>query len=138
MSIEKADSAPGYMAGASSADEYGLRWSERQAAADAAATGYFLWACEKRDANAPAFWAPKVGDYSTPWREGVPQPQRIPALHEVLTDSLDYTTGPQMSEVMQILLNVAHGDAGKAPEQARVLLDRMASTWARYNAPEVE
>jgi hypothetical protein len=138
MSIEKADSAPGYMAGHSSATEYSLSWSERQAASDAAATGDFLWACEKRDANAPAFWAPTVGDYSHPFREGVPQPQRIPELHEVLIDSLDYAGGPQMAEVMQLLLNVAHGDAGKAPEQARALLDRMARTWARYNAPEVE
>jgi len=138
MSIEKADSAPGHMAGHSSATEYSLIWSERQAAADAEAANDFFTACTKLDIGAPAPWAPTVLDYSHPYREGVPQPRRIPELHEVLTDSLDYSKGPQMAELMQILLNVAHGDAGKAPEQARVLLDRMASTWARYNAPEVE
>jgi hypothetical protein len=138
MSIEKADSAPGYMAGHSSATEYSLSWSERQDMADAESAGWFLWACTHLDASAPAPWAPTVGDYSTPWREGAPQPQRIPALHEVLTDSLDYTTGPQMAELMQLLLNVAHGDAAAAPAQARKLLDRMARTWANYNAPEVE
>jgi hypothetical protein len=138
MSIEKADSAPGYMAGASSANEYGLRWSDRQAAADAKAANDFFTACTKLDANAPAPWAPTVGDYSYPFREGVPQPQRIPELHEVLMDSLDYTHGPNTAELMQLLLNVAHGDAAAAPEQARKLLDRMASTWARFNAPEVE
>jgi hypothetical protein len=138
MSIEKADSAPGYMAGHSSATEYGLRWADRQAVADTNAANDFFIACVNADANAPAPWAPTVGDYSHPFREGVPQPQRIPALHEVLTDSLDYTTGPQMSEVMQLLLDVAHGDAAAAPEQARALLDRMTRTWANYNAPEVE
>jgi len=138
MSTEKADSAPGYMAGASSATEYSLSWSDRQAEADAEAASCFWLACTKLDANAPAPWAPTLGDYSHPFREGVPQPQRIPALHEVLTDSLDYAGGPQMAEVMQLLLNVAHGDAGKAPEQARVLLDRMARTWAKFNAPEVD
>jgi hypothetical protein len=137
MSIEKADSAPGYMAGHSSATEYSLSWSERQAAADANAANDFFIACVNLDANAPASWAPTVFDNNN---SGLPYgvTRRLQALHEVMASSLDYTTGPQMAEVMQLLLNVAHGDAAAAPEQARALLDRMARTWARYNAPEVE
>jgi hypothetical protein len=138
MSLERIDSAPGYMAGASSATEYSLSWSERQAAADAEAANDFFTACTKLDANAPAPWAPTVNDYAARHPFGAPRHQRIPELHEVLADSLDYSKGPQMAEVMQLLLNVAHGDAAAAPAQARALLDRMARTWARFNAPEVE
>jgi len=140
MSIEKADSAPGYMAGASSATEYSLSWSERQAAAEAEAANDFFTACTKLDIGAPAPWAPTVSDNNSglPYVIGVPRPRRLQALHEVMASSLDYTNGPQMAELMQLLLDVAHGDAAAAPEQARALLDRMARTWANYNAPEVE
>jgi hypothetical protein len=138
MSIEKADSAPGYMAGHSSATEYGLSWSERQAAADANAANDFFIACVNLDANAPAPWAPTVNDYAAPHKFGAPRRQRTQALHEVLMDSLDHTSGPTTAELMQLLLTVAHGDAAAAPAQARALLDRMARTWAKFNAPEVE
>lgn len=139
MNIERIDSAPAYMAGHSSAYEYSLTWRERQDAADATAAADFLAACQKADANALATWAPAVNDYTGLHTVGAPRPQRRPALHEVLVEALDSTNGPSMSELMQLLLNVAHGaNIAAAPMQARQLLARMATSWARYNAPEVE
>lgn len=138
--IERTDSGPAHMAGYSSRTDYELSWRERQDAMDAYTKATFLRACKKADANALAWWAPDVTDY----RNGVvavgaQRPKRSPLLHEVLFEALDTRDGPDMSEAMQLLLNVANGaNLEKAPEQARQLLDRMAAAWARFNGPEVE
>lgn len=51
---------------------------------------------------------------------------------EVMADTLDYDNGPHIAEVMAVLVRVAKaGDA-----DARQLLGRMASTFAKYREEE--
>lgn len=138
MNIERIESAPAYMAGRSSATDYSLSLAERQGAAQLETVSVFLRACQRADANALAPWAPLCTDYEARAVDGR-LPMRTQALHEVLSNSLDYAGGPAMAELMQLLLNVAHGaNLAQAPEQARELLGRMASTWAKYNSAEVD
>lgn len=133
MNIERIESAPAYMAGYSSAADFSLSLAERQGAAQLENVSAFLRACQRADANALATWAPTVNDYS-----GFSVKKSTPALHTVMTDALDFTGGPTMAELMQLLLDVAHGDASEAPAQARELLGRMATTWAKYNNQAVD
>ena len=111
--------------------------AERQAKAEAQAADDFLSACRKGDANALATFAPMVKDYETARRlqcATADVPKRYETLTEVLQESLDYTNGPCMTELMQLLLNVAYGsDVVNAPAQARSLLQRMADKWAWIN-----
>ena len=85
----------------------------------------FLSACRKCDANALATWSPKVGG-------------RYQDLHESMVDALDYNEpdAPRMSEAMQLLLNVAFGKdpAEKHQVHARALIERMADSFAQFNA----
>ena len=85
----------------------------------------FLSACRKCNANALATWAPKVSG-------------RYQDLHESMTESLDCDTpdAPHMSEAMQLLLNVAFGKdpAEKHQVHARALIERMADSFAQFNA----
>jgi hypothetical protein len=62
--------------------------------------------------------------------EGVPF--RAQTLAEVLNDSLDYTNGPNMTEVMQLLLNARTSTDVQIAVQAGDLLDRMAASWANH------
>jgi hypothetical protein len=133
VNIERIESAPGHMAGHSSASEHGLSMAESQGAAQLETVSAFLRACQKADANELAPWAPAVNDYSDFCIK-----KRIPALHSVMTEAMDFPGGPTAADLMQILLDVAHGDASEAPEQARALLGRMASTWAKYNTEVIE
>lgn len=84
----------------------------------------FLKACRKCDANALATWAPKVGG-------------RYQDLHESMVEALDYipADAPDMSEAMQLILNVAYGKdpAEKHQVHARALIERMAVNFARFN-----
>jgi hypothetical protein len=131
--MEKFESGPAYMAGRSAMD-WSIDRSEKQAALDAQTREAFAMACRKADANALATWAPTVSD-----RDGGQHARRAPDFHEVLLESLDFTHGPSMSEVMQLVLNVAHGtDLAEAREQARCLLERMGEEWVKHCGPEVE
>ncbi len=96
----------------------------------------FMSACRIKDANALAPWAPKTTDWEAVRASlhsvGTDMPKRLQTLAEVMQESLDYPSGPHMSEIMQLVLNVAYGnDVVNAPEQARNLLERMADTWAK-------
>jgi hypothetical protein len=132
--MEKIESGPAYMAGHASAADYHIGRSEKQASLDAQTREAFSEACRKADANALATWAPTVSDI-----EGGQHARRAPAFHEVLLESLDFTHGPSMSELMQLLLNTAYGtDLAEAREQARCLLERMGAEWVKHCGPEVE
>lgn len=106
------------------------------------ATSYMV-ACGRGDANALAPFAPSVRDSAAspdasgkyvPWEE---RPLRVQTVAEIMQGSLDYRDGPSLTEVMQLVLNVAYGtDLVNTPEQARALLGRMASTWAQMNAED--
>jgi hypothetical protein len=127
------------MAGFSSRTDHALSWRERQDASDSATAAEFLAACRKADADALAPWAPAVTDYTGIHVVGASRPKRTALMHELLSESLDFTDGPCMSEAMQLILNVAHGaNLAQAPEQARQLLQRMAAKWAAVHGPEVE
>jgi hypothetical protein len=133
MQVEKIETGPAYMAGHGSAYEYHGWRSDQQAALDAQTLKIFAGACRAGDANALCEWAPTVSD----WSADKPHARRVPLLHEVMAEALDFSDGPCMSELMQLVLNVAHGsDLVSAPAHARTLLERMASEWVKHCGPE--
>lgn len=133
--LERAGTGPAYMTGHASGYAYRIYRGEQQAALDAQTREAFAEACRKADANALATWAPTVSD----WNIDQPHARRTPLFHEVMAEALDFSDGPQMSELMQLVLNVAHGaDVVNAPAQARALLERMSAEWTRHCGPEVE
>ena len=101
----------------------------------------FVKACAQADANALAFFAPTVRDWNAakamPVSSTSTMPHRHQTIAEVMQEGLDYASGPSMTEAMQLILNVAYGtDLVNAPEQARALISRMATTFANYNHSE--
>lgn len=120
--IERIDSAPGYMAGYSSATDYRINQACTKAAMVGATEEQFRQACKARNVDALTPWAPA----------------HYPKLSDVLEVSLDFTTGPQIGEVFQILIDVAYGSVDGQPAKARDLLRRMAEKYAEHYAPEVE
>lgn len=118
--------------------------AERQQAAEVALGAKFLKLAGKADANAVCDFATTT-DWDAVKRQPVDQrtatrlPQRHQTIAEVMTDALDYTDGPSLCEVMQLVLNVAHGsDLVNTQAQARELLGRMAAKWAHFNVGEVD
>ena len=110
------------------------RLSDLQAQAEIATAEDFKTACSKGDANALPCFAPMVTDWTAvkpPVIAGQILPRRTPTLSEVMAESLDYGDGPSMTEAMQLILNAANGMDVKA--QAQGLIDRMATTWAKFN-----
>jgi hypothetical protein len=99
----------------------------------------FMRACQRGDANSIATFAPLVTDWDSisprPIAFSTDTPKRLQRLHEVMAASFDYSKGPDLSQVFQLLLNVAYGGVvlADAPRQARELLAQAASTWAHYN-----
>lgn len=75
-----------------------------------------------------AWFAPRILFDSIP-ATGLTVPQR---LHHVMVASLDYSSGPAMSEVMALLCEVAKGI--EQTSEANRLLDEMARMYARQNA----
>lgn len=136
--LERAGTGPAYMTGHASGYPYRIYRGEQQAALDAQTREAFAEACRKCDANALATWAPTVSDWAKKSKDE-PHASRVPLFHEVMAEALDFSDGPQMSELMQLLLNVAHGaNLVNAPAQARALLGRMGSEWVKHCGPEVE
>ena len=126
------------------ADEYieslFAKQEARQAAADSMAS-MFRESAKKADANALVQWAPMVTDWERARRQPVDQktatelPKRYQTLAEVMAESLDFDHGPRETELMQLLLNVAHGaDLANAPHHARDLLRRMGEAYGRVNS----
>jgi hypothetical protein len=131
MNIERIESGPAY-AGASF-DELRITQSEIYEREQSAMRSNFAHACQKADANALCDWAPRRTDFSR-----FPEP-RTQTLAEVMADSLDFDAGPGISEVMQLVLNVAHGsNLAQAPQQARELLKRMGAMYAHATAGSEE
>lgn len=117
--------------------------NEAQAAAERLMAIEFMAACGKCDANALADFVPTVTDWDLirayPVAIGDMKPQRRQTLTEVMQDSLDYRNGPALSELMQLLLNVAFGkDLDKQRTLASNLLCDMASKYAEMNAEASE
>ena len=126
INLEKIDSGPAYTDGAS-LDEYVLKQSEIYERNKAAMRGHFAIACRAADANALCDWAPMIADLESK--------KRMRTLSEVMADSLDFTGGPDLRNVMQLILNVAHGsNLAQAPEQARQLLKDMGAAYAQNNS----
>lgn len=100
----------------------------------------FIASAEKCDANLVIDWAGMVTDL-----EKTPRPivagsyvaKRYQTMGELMLEALDYPKGPDMSEAMQLLLNVAYGDPEIAKQQACALILRMADVWAANNTKEV-
>jgi hypothetical protein len=131
--MEKFESGPAYMAGHSSAMDYRIGRGEKQAALDAQTRAAFSEACRRGDANAMASFAPTVSD-----RDGGQHARRVPLLHEVMAEALDFADGPCMAEVMQLVLNVSNGFLPEITKsQAQSLLSRMGTEWTRHCGPEV-
>jgi hypothetical protein len=109
--------------------------AEAQAKAEWEADRAFTAACAAGDANAIATFAPMVRDFTAPVSPvGAYVPKRVQLLTEVMQESLDYPSGPSMTEAMQLLLNVAYGtDPVAVQDQAKRLIERMATTWASQN-----
>jgi hypothetical protein len=108
---------------------------KKHAAADAMAS-MFRESAQRADANALVQWAPMVTDWERARRRPVDptadQPKRYQTLSEVMAESLDFDHGPSETELMQLLLNVAHGsNLATAPAQARDLLRRMGEAYGR-------
>jgi hypothetical protein len=104
---------------------------EDQARAD------FLAQAIRADANAVCIWASTVTDYSN--TKGVGSVDKLPRRNrtfaEVATDTLDLGNGPSMCEVIQVLLNAAHGSR-TTQTQAKALLERMADQYAKYEVTQ--
>ena len=114
-------------------------YAERQAQAEHDMAQAFQAACQRRDANALASFAPMTTDWDAVQRQphafGTPTPKRRQTLTEVMEEALEYRKGPSKTELMQLLLNVAYGaDLADAPAQARYLIQRMAHSFAGQNA----
>ena len=117
---------------------------ERQQAAEIETVNQFLAACRKADANAIVDWAPTVTDFDALRAAGAPFTdcnhfKRRVTLAEVMNDSLDMSSGPDVSELHNLLLAMAYGtDLTGTQERARNLVGRMAVTWAQHFTPEVD
>ena len=132
MSIERIESGPAHTSA-----QHGLRLADRQAQADFETYERFNDACAELPATAVIPWSPKKIDWSHP-EKGTPMAERPHQLWEMMVDSLDYPSGPGMEEAMDIILHAANSKDEWIAKPARELIHRMATTWARYNTPEVD
>ena len=99
----------------------------------------FMFAAGRADANALATWAPTVTDYELRRKlhlahDAKFQPQRVQTMTEVMSESLDYSTGPSMTEAMQLILNACRSTDAELAQQAANLVDRMGAAFARMNS----
>ena len=133
MSIERIDLGPWHMSAA-----YRMTLAERQAQADFETYERFKDACAELPATAVIPWSPTRTDWDAPYITGDMRPIRQYQLHEVMSDALDYPSGPGMDEAMAIILHAAKSSDEWIAKPARDLIHRMATTWARYQSPEVE
>lgn len=145
MNLERIESAPRYAAGSASLYDHSLTLGEKLDREQADMRASFMAACCNADANALAPWAPMTADWSGVNLSNMPRglgdaarmPKRQQTFAEVLGESLDFIGGPDLSEVLQLLLNVAHSsDTVNAPAQARALLARMADAYVNEHAGE--
>ena len=126
---------PGLYGHDSAAVQRQLRCIERetiaQARAEASMADAFTRAAIAGDMTAPAYFAPKINDYSLS-RAGVTPPKRAQTVGAVMAESLDYGSGPSMDDAMQLISAAATGV--DVADMARSLLNRMADAYSHYNA----
>lgn len=112
--------------------------AEEQAHAEAIAATCFVDACRNGDANSAALFAKRIPDtYRIDGPTSIRQIKttRYQTLAEVLSEAMDYTGGPDMTEAWQLILNAANGSIshGELVIQANNLLERAATAWAANN-----
>jgi hypothetical protein len=109
------------------------KYNDMVQAAEDQARADFLAQAKRADANAVCIWASTVTDYSQTAGVGSVEklPRRNRTFTEVATDTLDLGNGPSMCEVIQVLLNAAHG-LHATQIQAQALLQSMADQYAKY------
>jgi hypothetical protein len=100
----------------------------------------FAMAAGKADANALCDWAKQVTDWELAQRMPIDQrtverlPKRMQTMTEVMYESLDYSTGPSITEAMQLILNACRSTDAELAQQAANLVDRMGAAFARMNS----
>lgn len=111
--------------------------SEAQGRAEELAADAFIAAARHCDANRLCAWAGLVTDWERtrgPILNSTTAVKRMQTMTEIVQEGLDYPNGPDISEVVQLLLNVAYGtDLVNQPRIARELMRRIAATWAEHN-----
>ena len=112
-----------------------LERGEYAAQVYAALRGLFYSAALSGDLKAKAEWAPMFRDYSAERGADGECPRRHPTTAELMFESLDYSGGPSIDDVLQIISAAATGQ--DVQEQAKDLIKRMAETWADRNLDEV-
>lgn len=90
----------------------------------------FLAAARTSGMGEPAEFAPWTEDvtYVRDMRVSRRRPRTV---GEVLRDSLDYSSGPDLNDVLALICRAADGKDIRA--EAHVLLGRMAGVWAYHN-----
>lgn len=121
MNYEKLDTGPARL------DR--VEAGHRLADAESAMATAFVNAAMAGDLNELAPWAPLRTEYE---RSTGRDFKRLATVGEVLTDSLDYSKGPTIEDVLALLCAAAGGQDQQA--QAKALIGRMAQTYAKYNA----
>jgi hypothetical protein len=113
------------------------KYNDMVQAAEDQARANFLNQAIRADANAVCIWAKTVTDYSQTAGVGSVNKlrRRNRTFTEVATDTLDLDNGPNMTEVIQILLNAAHG-LQTTQTQAKALLQRMADQYVKYEVTQ--
>lgn len=113
------------------------RLNDAYQAAEIAMIDDFMKLALAGDMNAPATFAPMVGEFiNGRWTAAV----RYPTIAECMLDALGYGSGPCVADLMVIFSSLARftvGGVTTAPLAARKLLRRMAETYASMNV-EVE
>ena len=123
MNYEKRDTGPACLDRVEAA--------HRQAAAESAMATAFVDAAMALDLTELAPWAPMRTEYARATGNDF---KRLATVGEVLTDSLDYSKGPTIEDLLRIVCEVASGQDQQA--QAKALIGRMAQTYAKYNAED--
>jgi len=129
MSLQDTDGR--YNAAAQSLGVMVQRQQDSEARAIASLREAFLALARGRNVTADATFARWVTDYEGPKLNGC-YLSRVPRLSEVMAESLDYSNGPQLADVLKVLVDVAYGDQPQIAA-ARDLINRMAAKWADQN-----
>lgn len=128
--------------GPASQDRTSAAWfgDNDEAHAQRAIEDGFAKAVELGDANALATWAGTVTDWDAARKLPTDQkalgnlPQRRQTMTECMSESLDYSTGPSMTEAMQLILNATRSTDAELAQMAANLVDRMGAAFARMNS----
>ena len=134
LSIQRADTGP------ASQDRTSAAYFDNESAyAEREIRTGFGKAVELGDANALCPWAGTVTDWDAARKLPTDQkalgnlPKRAQTFTECMSESLDYSDGPSMTEAMQLILNAARCSDDALSEQARRLLENMGESFSYHN-----